>query len=78
MFSSHFHESDFVLTAGNHKQMTKENSKGMKDVGTSEVSHVARKPLQCIHIATPHASKVVRVTFRNHYNACDMFSNTIQ
>ena len=78
MCSSYLLESDIVLTAGNHKQMTKENSKGMKDVGTSEVSHIARKPLQCIRIATPYAGKVVKVTFRNHYNAYDMFSNTTQ
>ena len=46
--------------------MTKENSKGMKDLSASSVSHVSRKPLQCIHITTPYAGHVVEVTFRNH------------
>ena len=55
--------------------MTKENSKGMKDISTSSVSHVSRKPLQCIHSATPYSGHVGEVTFRNHYNAYDMFSN---
>ena len=56
--------------------MTAENSKGMKDVGTSNVSHVSRKPLQCIQVTTPYAGHVVEVTFRSHYNAYDLFSNT--
>ena len=30
--------------------MTTENNKGMKDASASNVSHVSRKPLQCIHI----------------------------
>ena len=75
MYSSHLLESDFALTPGKHTQMTKENSKGMRDLSASNISHVSRKPLQCIHITTPCAGHVVEVTFRNHYNVCDMFSN---
>ena len=75
MYSSHLHESDFALTTGKHTQMTKENSKEMKDLNASNVSHVLWKPLRCIHITTPYAGHVVEVTFRNHYNANDMFSN---
>ena len=71
MYSSHLLESDFALTTSKHTQMAKENSKGMKDLSASNVSHISRKPLQCIHI-TGH---VVEVMFRNHYNAYDMFSN---
>ena len=75
MYSSHLLESDFALTTGKDTQMTKEDSKGMKDLSASNVSHVSRKPLQCIHITTPYTGHVVEVTFRNHYNAYDMFSN---
>ena len=75
MYSSHLLESDFALTTGKHTQMTKENSKGMKDLSASNVSHVSRKPLQCIHITTSYIGHVVEITFRNHYNAYDMFSN---
>ena len=63
MYFSHLHESDFALTTGKHTQMAKENSKGMKDLSASNVSHVSRKPLQCIHITTPYAVHVVGVTF---------------
>ena len=65
MYSSHLLESDFALTTGKHTQMTKENSKGMKDLSASNVSHVSRKPLRCIHITTPYAGHVFEVTFRN-------------
>ena len=75
MYSSHLLESDFALTTGKHTQMTKENSKGMKDLSASNASHVSRKPLQCIHITTPHVGHIVEVTFRNHYNAYGLFSN---
>ena len=75
MYSCHLVECDFALTTGKHAQMTKENSKGMKELSASNVSHISRKPLQCIHIATPYAGDVVEVTFRNHYNAYNMFSN---
>ena len=47
----------------------------MRDLSASNVSQVSRKPLQCIHITTPYTGHVVEVTFRNHYNAYDMFSN---
>ena len=50
MYSSHLLESDFALTTGKHTQIMKENGKGMKDLSASNVSHVSRKPLQCIHI----------------------------
>ena len=56
--------------------MTTKNSKGMKDVGTSNVSHVSRDHLQCIQVTTPYAGHVVEVTFRSHYNAYDLFSDT--
>ena len=72
---SHLLESDFALTTGKHTQITKENSKGMKDLSASNISHVSRKPLQCIHITTPYTNHFVEVTFRNHYNDYDMFSN---
>ena len=75
MYSSHLLESVSALTTGKHIQMTKENSKEMKDLSASNVRHVSRKPLRCIHITTPYAGHIVEVTFRNHYNAYDMFSN---
>ena len=56
--------------------MTKENSKGMKDVSASNVSHLSRNPLQCIGVTIPYAGHVVEVTFRNHHNAYDLFSST--
>ena len=37
--------------------------KGMKDTGTSNVSHVSRKPLQCIDVTTPIVGHVVEVMF---------------
>ena len=32
MYFSHLLESDLAITTGKHRQMTKENSKGMKDL----------------------------------------------
>ena len=55
MYSSDLLEPDNALTTGKHTPMTKENSKGMKDFSALKVSHVSRKPLQCIHITTPYA-----------------------
>ena len=76
MYSSHLLDSDLALTTGKHAQMTKENSKGMKDLSVLNVSQVSRKPLQRnLRITTPYTGHVVEVTFRNHYNAYDMFSN---
>ena len=69
---SHLPESDVALTTGKHAQMTKENSKGVKDLSAPNVSHISRKVLQCIHITTPDAGHVVEFTFRNHSNAYDM------
>ena len=41
MYFSHLLESDFALPAGKHtQQMTKENSKGMKDLSASNVRKV--------------------------------------
>ena len=40
MYFSHLLESDFSLTTGNHTQMTKENSKGMKNPSASNVRKV--------------------------------------
>ena len=48
----------------------------MKDVSTSNVSYVSRKPLQDIHVTIPHAGDVVEVTFRSQYNVYHLFSNT--
>ena len=56
--------------------MTTENSQGMKDIGTSNVSQVSKKPLQWIQITTPYAGHVVEVTLRSHYSAYDPFFNT--
>ena len=56
--------------------MTAENRKGMKNTGTSNVSHALRKPLQCIDVTTPVAGHVVEVTFQNHCDAYDLFSDT--
>ena len=48
--------------------MTNENSKGMKDLSASNVSHVSWKSLQCAHITTLYAFHVVEVAFGNQYN----------
>ena len=40
MYFSHLFESDFALTARKHTQMTKENSKGIKDLSASNVRKV--------------------------------------
>ena len=40
MYFSHPLASDFALTTGKHTQMTKENSKGMKDLSASNVRKV--------------------------------------
>ena len=40
MYFSHLLESDFALTTGKHTQMTKENSKGMKNLSASNVRKV--------------------------------------
>ena len=73
MYSSHLFQSDFALSIGKRTQMTKENSKGTKDLNTLNVSYVSKKPIQCIHITTPYSGHIVEVTFRNHYNTCDLF-----
>ena len=40
MYFSHLVESDFAWTTRKNTQMTKEKSKGMKDVGASNVRKV--------------------------------------
>ena len=77
MYFSHLLESDFALTTGKHTQMTKENSKAMKDLSASNVRKVTFQgsPYNDKHIIAPYTGHVVEVTFRNHYNAYDMFSN---
>ena len=70
MYSSNLLKSDLALTTGKHTQTTKENSKGMEDLNASNVSHISIKPSQCIYITAKYTG-----TFRNNYNACDMFSN---
>ena len=49
----------------------------MKDAGSLNVSHVSRKPLECIDVTTPVVGHVVEVTFSNHYNAY-MFCSLIE
>ena len=61
MYSSHLLKSDFALTTGIHTQMMKQNSKGMKDLSASNVSHISRKPLQWIHITTSYTGHIVEV-----------------
>ena len=75
MYFFHLLESDIALTTGKHTQMMKENSKGMKDLSASNVRKVTFQGSQCIHIMAPYAGHVVEVTFRNHYNAYNMFPN---
>ena len=61
--------------------MTTENSKRMKGVGTSNVSHVSRKPLQYIHVTTPYVGHVAELTLLNsHFEAIkmSMISSLIQ
>ena len=48
MYSSNLLESDFALTTGKHTQITIENSNGIRDLRASNVSHVLKKPLQCV------------------------------
>ena len=40
MYFSHLIKLDFALTTGKHTQMTKKNSKGMKDLSASNVRKV--------------------------------------
>ena len=61
-----------VDTTGKH---THDGRKKMKEAGTSNKSHVSRKPLQYIAATTPVTGHVVEVTFWNHCNAYDLFSN---
>ena len=58
--------------------MMTESSKGMKDAGTSNVGDVSRKPSQCVQVTTPYAGHVVEFTFRSHYSAYGLFSDTAQ
>ena len=77
MHFSHLLESDFALTTKKHTQMTKEDSKGMKDLSTSNVRKVTfhGSLYNAYTFIAPYAGHVVEVMFRNHYNAYDMFSN---
>ena len=50
----------------------------MKDVGTSNVSHVSRKPLQCIDATTSVVRHDVEVTFGNHCSTYYLFSNSLR
>ena len=45
-----------------HTKIMKENSKGMEDLGASNVSHVSLKPSQWIQITTPCASTFQAMT----------------
>ena len=40
MYFSRLLKSDFALTTGRHTQMTKENSKGMKDLSVPNVRKI--------------------------------------
>ena len=49
----------------------------MKDVRTSNLSPISRKPLQWVHVATRYAGHVVEVMSRSHCNnAYGLFSDT--
>ena len=50
MHYSHLLEFDFALTIGKHTQMTKENSKRMKDLSASNISHISRKPFNAYRL----------------------------
>ena len=41
----------------------RQEKKGKKDSGTSNVSHISRKPLQSIDVTIPVGGHVVKVTF---------------
>ena len=52
---SHLLKSDFALTTGKHTQMTKENSKGMKDLSASNVPRRGERASnltcsKCLHL----------------------------
>ena len=57
----HLPQSDFALKYW--QRFTDDGKKGMKEAGTSNVSHVSRKPLQCIAATTPVTGHVVEVKF---------------
>ena len=45
----------------------------MKDVVTSNISHISRKPLQCRHITTPYAGHIVEVILsKSHFKGITM------
>ena len=47
----------------------------IEERGVSQSDCKKLGPYQLAHNKAPHAGHVVEVTFRNHYNAYDMFSN---
>ena len=63
MYFSHLLESDFALTTGQHTQMTKENSKGMKDLSASNVRKVTFQEVLTMHT---HYSSIRRSRCRSH------------
>ena len=63
MHFSHLLESDFALTTGIHTQMTKKNSKGMKDLSGLNVGKVTFQRILTIHT---HYSFIRRSCGRSH------------
>ena len=63
MYFSHLLESDFALTTGKHTQMTKENSKGMKDLSASNVRKSRFKEALTMHT---RYSSIRRSRCRSH------------
>ena len=57
---------------------TEDNRKQHKNerLEIQTLSHVSRKPLQCIQVTAPYAGHIVEVTFRSHYNPYHLFSDT--
>ena len=63
MYFSHLLQSDFPLTTGKHTQMTKENTKGMKDFSASNVRKVTFQGSPYMYT---HYSSIRRSRCRSH------------
>ena len=69
MYFSHLLESDFALTTSKQTQMTKENSKGMKDLCASNVHKARFKEALTMHthyssIRRSRCRSLLEVTFQ--------------
>ena len=62
------------IATDRHTQTTTEISKGMKDVNTSNVSHVSRKSSQCMKVTAPD-TQVTLPKSRSEATAMILFSN---